>query len=288
MNKLIEDIVICVAIALGLIISFYFLYASVVHGTEFPPSAIGAFFGLSIAALTYRFLGGTETTEVKFGVLKLTGSAALLLGSTYVLGTWIAKERKLFADSAIYREEIASLEQDLTGAREQVEQRNKRVAQLERHARNAPGARGVLTIEEIKDLSPNDPFVRNLKQMVQGKQRPFQDTIREMQLAVAVVQIPGDTYNICQSSFDRLHEGVTVPSTRLRLSRSVGEDANEVSIIAERRGRIGEDVCSSPQRDFELQISCQIAERLFADVITSCADARKVRGMKLSAGALAD
>lgn len=288
MNRLIEDIVICVTIALGLTISFYFLYATVVHGTEYPPSAIGAFFGLAIAALTYRFLGGTQTTEVSFGLLKLTGSAALLLGSTFVLGSWIAKERKLFADSANYREEIISLNKELAATNIDIAQKNKRILQLQRDLRNAPGARGQYTLDEIKQLEPGDSFVRDLRQMVLGKQGPFREVIREMQVTVAVVGIPGEVYNICQKKYDELYQGVSVPDTRLRIARSVGAQANEEFSIAQRRGFIGSDICNSSPRDFEIQISCPIAEKLFSDVITSCAEGQKVRGMTVTVGALAN
>jgi hypothetical protein len=58
MNKLLEDIVLSIAIALGLLVGLYLSYAVAIQGAHYPPTLITIFLAVGVAALIYRFVGG--------------------------------------------------------------------------------------------------------------------------------------------------------------------------------------------------------------------------------------
>lgn len=154
---------------------------------------------------------------------------------------------------------------------------------------NAPTAQGTYSIAAIKKMKPDDPFIQSLKRLVEGGEGPFSPVLREMVVRAAVVAgssaNPG--FSICQDTLDKLNEGVEAPRTEVQLARSL-DDGSTASLKAERAGKIGQDVCSSEQRDFDVQVNCPAALKLFADKIASCAEGAKVRGQRITIGTLAD
>lgn len=279
--KWLDDIVICVAVGFGLLIALFLSWQLVEKGAAYPPTLISAFLGFSIAALTYRFLGGSADTQFSMGVLKLGGSAALLLGTAWFVGDRLRDEIRLFASMDTYRQQLATLEG------ENREQGNE-IAALRRQLVGAPDARNLFSIAEIRTMKPDDPFIRNLRNLVEGQEGPFRQTIRDLVVRVSVISTTSELprFNICANTLAALNEGVEVPDTEVLLSRTL-EDGNAVSIRAERSGRISEDVCAEADRAFDVQINCPVARVLFPDRLSGCADANSVRGMKVTLGALA-
>lgn len=83
-----EDIVIIVAIALGLVGGVVLLFLDI------QPVVPAIFFSMAIAGFTYRFLGGIdERTSFTIGALKLTGTAAMLLGSLWLIDYRLVREQ---------------------------------------------------------------------------------------------------------------------------------------------------------------------------------------------------
>jgi hypothetical protein len=287
-SKFLDDIVICLTVALSLIIALFLAYSLVERGANYPPTLITIFLGICVAALTYRFLGGTGGNEFSIGALKLCGSAALLLGTTYFVGERIRSEQNIFENFSDYRQQIKTLKDEAQSNLTEITAKNMNIARLEKKVRDFPSTVAVLSIDEIKKLSPNDPLIQGIKQLVSAQDGPFRQTIRDLQLRVAIVAMPNDEhlYSICSESFTKLYEGVTIPNTNLLASRSVGQDANSVSQILGRRGKIADNVCAIPTRDFDVQIGCATAMKLFADKITNCGDGGKLRGEVITIGAL--
>lgn len=85
-----EDIVITLAIIVGFIGGVVLLFLNTV------PVVVAIFFALGITAFTYRFLGGIdEKTSFTIGALKLTGTAAVLLGSFWLIDYRLVEETKI-------------------------------------------------------------------------------------------------------------------------------------------------------------------------------------------------
>lgn len=287
-SKYLDDIVICVTVALSLVIALFLAYSLVERGANYPPTLISTFLGICVAALTYRFLGGADGNQFSVGLLKLGGSAALLLGTTFFVGERIRSEQNIFENFSSYRQQIGTLKSESDARLGEIEKRDGKIAALEKKLRDAPATETAQTIDDIKKRSPNDPLIQGIKQLVNAQEGPFRQTIRDLQVKVAVVSMPGDQnlYSICGDKFAALYEGADVPNPKILASRSVGPDADSVSQILERRGKIGDDVCASPTRDFDIQIGCATAMELFSDKIASCGEASTIRGQTITIGAL--
>ncbi|MCA9740781.1 hypothetical protein KC734_04550 [candidate division KSB1 bacterium] len=84
-----EDIVLTLVIIIGLVGGVVLLFLKTT------PVAIAIFFALALTAFTYRFLGGiNEQTSFTIGALKLTGTAAVLLGSFWLFDYRLVQETR--------------------------------------------------------------------------------------------------------------------------------------------------------------------------------------------------
>lgn len=290
MFKLTEDLVITIAVAAGLAVALALTIAAKVWEVDFPPTIVATFLSVALAALTYRFLGGVGGAEFSIGLLKLGGSAAFVVGLIWFIGDRLREDQHLYSDTSVYRAKEQALEGQLAQAVANSAAQQKQINGLQKRLAAAPTAQGMYTIEEIKKLQPGDPFVQNLKQLVAGQEGPFRPTVRELPVRVAVIRTASDAplFNICEDTLTKLNEGIQVPRTRALLSRSSAESGEPLNIIAERNGRIGADVCEAPDRQFDVQVNCAVALKLFPDVLATCTEGAKVRGMRVSIGALAE
>lgn len=288
MSKFFEDIALTVTIILGFGIALYLSYALVVQQSPYPPTLISMFAGIALAAVIYRFMGGLTTSELAMGAVKLGGSAAFVIFFIYFVGDRLRDEVRLYASTDTYREQITELEKQRDNAQAVSDRREGEIDQLRKQLLTAPTARGTYSIAAIKKMKPDDPFIRNLKRLVEGQEGPFSPVLRELVVRAAVVagSSSGPTFNICQDTLDKLNEGVEAPGTGVQLARTLA-DGSTASLKADRSGKIGQDVCSNEQRDFDVQVNCPAALKLFSDAITSCSEGAAVRGQKITIGTLA-
>jgi hypothetical protein len=289
MSKLLEDVVLSIAVALGFLIALYLSYALVVQGAHYPPTLITAFLAIAIGALIYRFMGGLGGTEFTAGLWKIGGSAAFLVGFIWFVGDRLRNELNLYESTEPYNAQIRSLEKQRDTARTLFKRQSEELEKLRKGegGNNCPAAR--CTIADVRKLQPNDPFVLGIKRLVEGQEKPFVPTLRELPVRVAVVAGLGanPAFNICSDTLEKLNEGAEVPNPSVQFSRTL-DDGTNVPVRAQRAGKIGEDICSSGQRDFDVQINCPVALKLFPDKLASCAEGASVRGSKVSIGSLAD
>jgi hypothetical protein len=288
MSKYFEDIVLSIAVVLGMLIGLYLSYALVVQGAQYPPTLISTFIGMALAALIYRFMGGLGGTEFGAGMLKLGGAAAFIVGFIWFVGDRLKDEVQLYSSTETYRSQIEALEKQRDNAQAVSDKQGEEIEKLRKTQLNAPSTRGVYTISEIKQMKPDNPFIQSLKRLVEGQEGPFSPTLRELVVRVSVVAGPsaGPTFYICPDTLEKLNEGVDAPSTEIQISRTLA-DGSAASLTAKRGGKIGQDVCINEQRDFDVQINCAAAITLFADKMTSCSEGAAVRGSKVTIGSLA-
>jgi hypothetical protein len=79
-----EDIVLTTAVVLGLV------GGAILSTLNVPPITSAIFFGVGIAALVYRFLGGiSQKTSITIIGIKLTGSAAALIGIALIVNSYL-------------------------------------------------------------------------------------------------------------------------------------------------------------------------------------------------------
>jgi hypothetical protein len=291
MSKLLEDVVLSIAIALGLLIGLYLSYALVVQGEHYPPTLIAVFLAIGVAALIYRFMGGLAGATFQAGLMKLGGSAAFFAAMIWFVGDRLKDEVNLYAKAQPYLDRIKDLEGERDQAQANYASEHKRFEDLRKTKTegggNCPAAQ--CTIANVKKLQPNDPFVVGVRRLVVGQVFPFVPTLREVAVHITVVAGLGSdpAFNICRKKLEELNKGVDAPKTEVQFSRSL-EDGSKASVTAERSGTIGDDVCLRGNRDFDVQINCPVALKLFADRLSSCAQAASVRGATVSIGSLAD
>lgn len=285
-KRRLDDIVIIVTVGLSFISAIVFA-VMMSDGKFFPPTLLAILLGISISALTYRFLGGTDGTKFSVGLLGLGGSAALLLGTTWFVGDRLKSEFKIYDEFKSYVEEIKRLEKQLTMREKRQEESDLKISTLEEKIRNVPSMQNEFNLAYVKNLKPGDVLVTSLKHMVRSGESPFNDTLKNMQARIAVVGNIGDRlkYNICRDTYQRIYQDL--PSdTHLRFSRSKGADSEPVSETLDRDGFIDDDVCTSSTRQFDAQIGCSVAMRLFADKVVSCAETGILRGATITLSAL--
>lgn len=288
MSKLFEDVVLSIAIVLGLLIGLYLSYA-VAQGERYPPTLITFFLAIGVSALIYRFMGGFGGTTFEAGLLRLGGTAAFFAGMIWFVGDRLRSEFNLHETSEPFNEQIDNLEKQRDQAQAVIKRQASELVALRQGGNGNVCPAAQCTISAIKKLLPNDPLVQNIKRLVDGQEPPFIPTLRNLPVRIAVVAGLGanPSFNICGDMLDKLNEGVEVPNPGAQFSRTL-DDGTTVSVRALRAGRISEDVCSNPQRDFDAQINCPIALKLFAEKIVSCGEGAVVRGTRISIGSLAD
>lgn len=296
-SKILDDVVIIAVLVLCLLISVFFLVAMVQFDQPYQPSAFSAFLGIAVAALTYRFLGGSETAEFKLGVLKITGSAALFFGITYLVGNWVQSETDRFASNEDNLQKIATLDEQLSIRKSGIVQRDARIVELEKLLADAPRSRRNSIIDQVKKLPNGDPVAQDIQAMVEGKDRPFSDVLKTIQVRIAVATMEGSEgrYRICPKVLENL-AGEQTLNPRLRLQRIVPGEGDPRTVDAQRNGLIThEPSCALGIDTFDVQINCEAALALFgerngiadADAINSCSESSKLRGKTVSLSSLA-
>ena len=289
MSKWLEDVVLIVAIVLGLVIGLYLSYALVVQRENYPPTLITVFLAIGVSALIYRFMGGLVGNEFKVGLLSLGGAAAFFAGMIWFVGDRLRDEVRLYEESANYRSEIDTLEAQREHSRTLLNRQQAEIQRLREVRSTGECPRDQCTIANVRKMQPNDPFVQDIKRLVEGQEPPFRPTLREMTVRIAVVGGLGSnpSFNICRDKLDELNEGVDVPNPTVRFERTLEDGTNE-PVRARRGGTISSDVCSNEQRDFDVQINCPVALTLFRDKIQSCAEAASLRGATVTIASLPD
>lgn len=285
-KKHLDDIVIIVTVALSFLAAIIFA-VMMSHGQFFPPTLLAMLLGISISALTYRFLGGTDGTKFSIGLLGLGGSAALLLGTTWFVGDRLKSEFKIYDDYKSYRNEIDRLKADILERDTRLAETDAKLAVMDEKLRKMPAAQIELSLDYIKKLNPSDDLVGAIRRMVKTGEHPFPETLKTMPARIAIVGTIGDksVYNICRDTYSKLYEKVDANSF-IRISRSKGEDGEPVSEAVDRAGFIDDDICTSSKRQFDVQIGCATALRLFADKVLNCAQTASLRGAPITLSAL--
>jgi len=298
MKLKIEDIVICLALMLSFSTTLLMSIANESWGTHFPSSLIAFFAAVCVAALLYRFLGGSEGSEFRMGVLKVTGSGAILLGATWFLGDRIRAETAIYRTEAEYRPALEAKQAAVTRLTETNLALDEKVQRLETRVAELSAGHSGYTIEQIRRMQPDDAFVSAIRRMVANEDMPFRLTLREMPVRVTLndAMTDANVYRICVDTQEALFRDLETQKDRLRIRRNTGDgDTHVVDVV--RGGTITGDaaVCpASGPRTFDIQITCADAATLFPDRIARCSGLKPVyqpnvttiRGERVTLGAL--
>lgn len=70
----------------------WFIGSGIAYVLKMPPIMVSVFLGTGIASLVYHLLGGIQGAKLYVGILKVSGPAALLLGSTFFINSYLEKQ----------------------------------------------------------------------------------------------------------------------------------------------------------------------------------------------------
>ncbi len=144
------------------------------------------------------------------GVLQLTGSAAILLGATWLLGDRIRLETALYETDAQYRpaldakqEEVNALKRTRLKLAEERDALQEQVTELSAGKTN-------YSIDQVRKMRPDNTFVSGIRRMVANEDPPFRETLKEVAALVTLndAMTAANVYRICTDTQARLFDGL--------------------------------------------------------------------------------
>jgi hypothetical protein len=275
-----DDIVIIVVMAITLVTPIALVVWWTVEDRLFPPMLVSVLFGIAIATLTYRYLGGTEKSEFRVGALKLAGSAAMLLGTTWLTNYGLSEQMSL----ELRPNRISELEKQLDDMRKQqsilqggqqarqtedaeklrrAEAENKRLKErMDEQERES--ARRIVAL--VAKLTPDSDAGKDILDLYRKKQGPFSIQKRSFDTKVRVVDKPrdADAFFACAD--------LQLEAENVQLTRLLDGSVDAVAIQAKQQGLISDLFCNpkSGAREYSIQISCEGGKTLFPDHISGC------------------
>ena len=262
-----DDLVLIGFASFCLLVSLYLR----LWGGAIEPTFISIFVGVGVAAITYRYLGGTEGAQFSIAALKLGGSAALLLAVTWWVGSAMTKERGLLdIDARALRaqrdatEVKQALERDIESKTAQISQLNLEV--------NASDKRFV---ERVANLDGDNRLVTELREALRNPSGAGSSLARKRQVRIMNSGSVGGkkSFWICRDTYQGFYPDQSRAGDTLRMM-AVGIDGQPIELLVKYSGEIDRDVCSSNGRQFDMQVSCDASEALFPDLVTGCDGSR--------------
>jgi hypothetical protein len=246
-----DDVVLWIVIAVCLTTPIGLCALWAIQGIFFPPMLISVLLGTAIAALTYRYLGGTIGSEFSVGVLKVAGSAGLLLGMVYLTNDGLSKQMDA--------ENSANLLKGVREERDSLELKNKQLSEALEHATNN-------WIPSIEKLTPDTPQGRAILDLARSEKGPWARIVEKIDVPVAVGRYIKNTGQFAACA------DMNLTSKTIRFVRTVGQmdDLDIRSVTATFAGQIESTICDRPNRKFSVHLSCQAALELFPDHLQSC------------------
>lgn len=226
----------------------------------YPPMLLAVLLGIAVAALTYRYLGGTEGSAFSVGVLKVAGSAALLLGTTYLTHQGFSKEIL----PGLPPNQLAIVERERDECREREKKKVDELDQCRLEIEKAERRSKDILIGEIEKLSPSSDLGQKLADMAARGKGPFPAVIKNLKAKVTVIKRDKGKFSVCPSL------GFAA-SDLLRLSRTYDKSEEGILQVAGLpTGLIATAKCGESPRSFDIQIGCNDGLILFPEHIVSC------------------
>lgn len=275
-----DDLVIIVVMAITLLTPILLVVWWTVEDRLFPPMLISILFGIAIATLTYRYLGGTEKSEFRVGALKLAGSAAMLLGTALLTNHGLSEQMT----SELKPNRISELKQQIEKMHiqnsvlksEQQEYRSSDAEKLRRLEAQNSGLKEQMAEKErdaalrivalVEKLTPESDAGKDILELYRKKVGPFSPRKRFFDTKVRVVDKPRDINSFFACSDLQLED------ENVQLTRMVDESADPLTINAQQRGLISDLFCNPEMgaREYSIQLSCEAGKVLFPDHIRDC------------------
>lgn len=258
-----DDVVLWIVIAFCILCPVILLTLSG-FGFFYPPMLSAVLLGIAVAALTYRYLGGTNGSQFSVGVLKVTSSAALLLGTTWFTNQGFSEQMDI-ENSAVRLVQAKKDHEALAGEhaiiKGQLAEARQRIEMLSAKSVDE-------SLAQVGQLDPASPLGSKLVEMARKRLGPFSEVQRTLRINATSGPLKDENgFNACAAL--RLNgEGV-------RISSLNGDDARVVNL--RQAGLIESVLCQKDDRKFDVQVACKAGQVLFPLHIAGCTDSGEVK-----------
>ena len=263
-----DDHVLWVVIGFCLVVPVILVTIWQFTGKYYPPMLLSILLGIAVAALTYRYLGGSQGSVFSVGALKIVGSAALLIGTAYLANSGLTQQMDV-NDSVNRLRNAESTISTLASDNKKINAELQKITHdldLER-TKNCQ-----IIIEEIEKLAPDTLLGSRLAGMARKRLGPFSEIARESIVRISVAGVKN------QGSFHACDD-LKLKGEYVRFVRDAGEQSPSQNdpVSGRQTGHISLDQCAKSDRKFDIQISCADGWKLFPEHISGCDDAGAVK-----------
>jgi hypothetical protein len=249
-----DDIVLWIVIAFCLVVPVALSLVTAFSDRWFPPMLLSMLLGIAVAALTYRYLGGSAGSEFSLGLLKVAGSAALLLGTVWLANTGLATQ--LDVDNAPNKLKAAYRDRDTALAQEKIS--DQQISVLQAKLQENQRVAGDDLAQSVEKMRPDSPGADKLLDLARRGRGPWGQVVRTVSLHVSVINLPAGQFQSC--------DDLDLDTRTVVFARTQGELAK---VDGKQTGAIEAAFCQLP-RKFDVQIGCADGHALFPDKITGC------------------
>lgn len=290
MKKPWDDYVIVAAVLGGFACAIAMLVSWRAFGWYFPPIAIAIPFSMAIAALFFRFLGGTDGASFELGKFKVVGSVAVALGFCWFINSQLQKQMDIDDSATKYikaRAEQRRLETQLDSADENIVIHRGEITKLHRQIKILQDAGALGSADAIRAIDPEHELSQALIQMAKDREGPWKPTSNELEVTVSVAGYLTER-NTAACDLLRFRNRRVEMTSLLMVD---GENYRSSEPVRMESWQVISEKFCGVDRSFDVQISCLLATELFTDRVLTCrpnGEAAWARGFKnlLPAGAV--
>lgn len=265
-----EDYIILTVIVICLLGPIIMFGAWQVYNIYFPPALSAVFLGIAVAALLYRFLGGIHEATFAVGALKITGSAAVLAGIAWWSNGELQKQMEVYNS---HKNNVGKFETEL----EKNTQLRSRIIKLQSEHKSLELERDTLSkevnklkqgidlIKVISELEPDQEVSGRIRDIALSRKGPWcpVSSTKTLRVSVAGYLKSGEVAS-CPEYYGKELE----ITSEYQYAGEYIRASSTVTIIANKY--ISRALDCSDKRDFQLQLNCTDAERIFTNKILGC------------------
>lgn len=274
-----EDYIVLTIMLIGMLGPITMFGAWKMYSIYFPPAFFAILFGIAVAAILYRFLGGVHDAHFAIGALKITGSAAVFLGVT----VWANEQIHLQMDSCSNQlqtakevtvlQQVVSQNKDTISAltlgkaelNDQLDSAKRQIEDLKMQTRKLQTGEAIPNL--VSNLDPEDKLSQDLRSIQIAEKGPWCRYAKSKALTVSVVDYlrEGETAS-CKELYGKSVEitsNFTKDGRLLRTQRPITLHLNNWITRA--------DDCSKTYK-YQIQLSCKDAEKIFPKEIMECGE----------------
>lgn len=238
------------------------------------PAIVALLLGLGLATVVYYLLGGVSGAAFDTPMVKLGGSAAVLIATAWIAHGWLAKEqtdarsRSPVVDPA----RVSALDTEIKRLNTLMALRDATIRDQKTLLTQLPADTVKSVYARVAAAAPKSPLGLQVRSLAAARKGPF-DTFDDQPIAVRITfhhkveQADHPIFTAC----DQLGLG----GKRVRFSIAAQDDSDSEPVTAQYAGTLPFSQCEGSESD-RIQLSCTSARTLIPAIATGCSPAGQV------------